>query len=432
MARLPQPGADTNTWGDILNDFLGVAHNPDGTLKDTGLLAAKADDSAVVHNAGDETVAGVKTFSSSPVVPTPTILTQAATKGYVDSAVSAGTPDATTTNKGIVQLSGDLGGTATAPTVPGLATKAAKGANADITSLSGLTTPLSVGQGGTGANTLTGIVTGNGTSAFTTVAAPAGGIVGTTDTQTLSNKALTSPVLTGSPTAPTPTSGDSSTTLATTAFVQQAVAGTAGSRIVFSDDFSTNRLATEYAGDTVHYQVSGGQLACATAATGDVVAYVPAITVAGFVATAKFTALASFGWNVGFSCKVKNEDNCVLYQYRMDGSPTTPHIIESFKVLAGALTNPSGSVSAGGTAPGAISFWLRLTVAGGSVILERFHANPDAIPPAAAQGQVTIAGAAAMPPEFGAGASGSVGVIMNDFGASLDKIRCDEWLVRTL
>jgi hypothetical protein len=40
----------------------------------TGLvasLAAKAADSAVVHNTGTETVAGIKTFSSAPVVPTP-------------------------------------------------------------------------------------------------------------------------------------------------------------------------------------------------------------------------------------------------------------------------------------------------------------------------------------------------------------------------
>lgn len=33
MARLPQPGGDKNQWGDILNNFLIQAHNPDGTLK---------------------------------------------------------------------------------------------------------------------------------------------------------------------------------------------------------------------------------------------------------------------------------------------------------------------------------------------------------------------------------------------------------------
>lgn len=55
---------------------------------------------------------------------------------------------------------------------------------------------LKVAKGGTGAATLTGIVKGNGTSAFTAVTAPSGTIVGTTDTQTLTNKTLTSPTVT--------------------------------------------------------------------------------------------------------------------------------------------------------------------------------------------------------------------------------------------
>ena len=53
MPRLPVPGSDNGTWGDILNDFLLAAHNADGSLKSTGALAAKADDSAVVHNSGN-------------------------------------------------------------------------------------------------------------------------------------------------------------------------------------------------------------------------------------------------------------------------------------------------------------------------------------------------------------------------------------------
>lgn len=44
---------------------------------------------------------------------------------------------------------------------------ASSGANSDITSLTGLTTALSVPQGGTGATTLTGLIKGSGTSAFT-------------------------------------------------------------------------------------------------------------------------------------------------------------------------------------------------------------------------------------------------------------------------
>jgi len=92
MARLPVPGSDTGTWGTVLNEFLQVEHNDDGTLKAGGSLASKADDSAVVHNTGAETVAGVKTFSSSPIVPTPTSGTQVANKTYVDSLAALGTP----------------------------------------------------------------------------------------------------------------------------------------------------------------------------------------------------------------------------------------------------------------------------------------------------------------------------------------------------
>lgn len=48
---------------------------------------------------------------------------------------------------------------------------AASGANSDITSITGLTTPLTVAQGGTGAATITGIVKGSGTSAFSSATA---------------------------------------------------------------------------------------------------------------------------------------------------------------------------------------------------------------------------------------------------------------------
>lgn len=32
MARLPVPGSDAGTWGDILNTYLSVSHAADGTL----------------------------------------------------------------------------------------------------------------------------------------------------------------------------------------------------------------------------------------------------------------------------------------------------------------------------------------------------------------------------------------------------------------
>ena len=62
--------------------------------------------------------------------------------------------------------SGGTGATSNAGTAFAL-----KGANADITSLTGLTTALAVPYGGSGAATLTGVLKGNGTSAFTAATA---------------------------------------------------------------------------------------------------------------------------------------------------------------------------------------------------------------------------------------------------------------------
>lgn len=37
MARLPVVGSDDGTWGTVLNDYLSVAHNTDGSLKSSAL-----------------------------------------------------------------------------------------------------------------------------------------------------------------------------------------------------------------------------------------------------------------------------------------------------------------------------------------------------------------------------------------------------------
>ena len=34
MARLPQPGSDSGTWGDILNEYLSQTLKSDGSLKE--------------------------------------------------------------------------------------------------------------------------------------------------------------------------------------------------------------------------------------------------------------------------------------------------------------------------------------------------------------------------------------------------------------
>ncbi len=73
------------------------------------------------------------TFTGTPILPTGTTgatqlsgdnSTKLATTAYVDAQVSAGAADASSSIKGIIQLTGALGGTASSPTVPGLALKA--------------------------------------------------------------------------------------------------------------------------------------------------------------------------------------------------------------------------------------------------------------------------------------------------------------------
>jgi hypothetical protein len=65
--------------------------------------------------------------------------------------------------------------------------------NADLDAIDALFNAgpvLKVDKGGTGAATLTGVVIGNGTSAFTVKTNPSGAFVGTTDTQTVTNKTV--------------------------------------------------------------------------------------------------------------------------------------------------------------------------------------------------------------------------------------------------
>lgn len=67
---------------------LGTAATTDATDYATAAQGAKAD--SAVQNTGNETIGGIKTFTSSPIVPAPTTDLQAATKKYVDDSITAG------------------------------------------------------------------------------------------------------------------------------------------------------------------------------------------------------------------------------------------------------------------------------------------------------------------------------------------------------
>lgn len=52
VARLPQPGSDDGLWGSILNDFLSVSLNSDGTLKSSAVAADTTTQRIVVSKDG--------------------------------------------------------------------------------------------------------------------------------------------------------------------------------------------------------------------------------------------------------------------------------------------------------------------------------------------------------------------------------------------
>jgi hypothetical protein len=183
-------------------------------------------------------------LTGTPTAPTPATgdsSTQIATTAFVSSEISTAvsanaTPDATTTVKGKVKLAGDLGGTADLPTVPGLALKAPLASPA-LTGTPTAPTPATGDSSTQIATTafvsseISTAVSANATpDATTTVKGKvklAGDLGGTADLPTVPGLALkaplASPALTGTPTAPTPATGDSSTQIATTAFVTSEI-----------------------------------------------------------------------------------------------------------------------------------------------------------------------------------------------------------------
>ncbi|MBP6054234.1 MAG: hypothetical protein KA527_01230 [Cytophagaceae bacterium] len=142
--------------------------------------------------------------------------TQRAAKSYVDNAiniaVATGAPDATTLASGKIQLSGDLGGTATNPTVPGLATKE---------SVSNKSTNVSADAGSD-----TKYPSVRAIKTYVDQATQGIALQAAVDAKADKN----SPIFTGNPSMPSGTTavtqspGNNSTAIATTSFVQGAIA----------------------------------------------------------------------------------------------------------------------------------------------------------------------------------------------------------------
>lgn len=213
MARLPQPGGDEGVWGSVLNDFLGTAHNSDGSLKNgvvgTGTL-----------NAGSPTSGQVLAYDGNGL-------------SWSTPTASGSVADASSSVKGLVQLSGDLGGTAASPQVAaGAITDSKISASAGIaqSKIAGLSTALSakldtsvatstyLSQSAANSTYLT--QTSAASTYLTQSSASSTYLTQSSAGSTYAPKA--SPTFTGTVTVPTPTGN---TDAATKAYVDSAASG---------------------------------------------------------------------------------------------------------------------------------------------------------------------------------------------------------------
>ncbi len=132
MSRLPMPGADHGVWGSLLNDFLLTEHNVDGSLKmrnDVATLKTKVETALQVADKGQPN--GIASLDGAGRLAPDQLGAGAADhtkflrgdQAWVEMPIAG---DATAYERGLVQLTGDLGGTAAIPLVPGLTGKVDK------------------------------------------------------------------------------------------------------------------------------------------------------------------------------------------------------------------------------------------------------------------------------------------------------------------
>lgn len=79
MTRLPQPGSDKNTWGEILNEFLSQSHNIDGSLKPIDQSLVTGLSASLTTKANSSDLAALATIVNSKA--NSTDLAQVATTG---------------------------------------------------------------------------------------------------------------------------------------------------------------------------------------------------------------------------------------------------------------------------------------------------------------------------------------------------------------
>lgn len=263
---LPVTGELTGTWGDVVNNSLTslldtaiagtttLSTDADVTLTTTVLLANQARQPILLCTGARTALRTITAPSQSKTY----VVINSTTGGFAIKVAAAGPTTGVTIAAGRAALIAWNGSDFVS-----IATN-------DITSLSGT---LPVSSGGTGATTLSGLLVGNGTSPVTAVTAPSGTVVGTTDTQTLTNKRITPRVVSITSSASITPNGDTTDQYNVTALAVPATINaptgtpTDGQKFVLRIEDDGTARALTWTTTSGAYRVVGTTLPTTTVAT---------------------------------------------------------------------------------------------------------------------------------------------------------------------